>query len=229
MFSFKKIGKESLEQSEFGAEIKSSILCRCLNFIVKISVHIIYFSLFFGLALYVKHETNLIEKNSQISIAREADILTALSDVDSKIEKLSRDHQQILILKTELGHIEETMVTEESLSGLAKADELKKIAMQLQKFTTSSIFARSHHSSSKIPTHRRSRNIRLPFRVLSIDSMAGQAFASVQYHQDTLPLRLNDQLAGWKAVRLDGLAGIAVWENAQRRRITTTVAEMHHV
>ena len=52
--------------------------------------------------------------------------------------------------------------------------------------------------------------------------MAGQAYASVQYHQDTLPLRLNDQLAGWKAVQLDSLAGIVVWENPQRRRITTT-------
>ena len=56
--------------------------------------------------------------------------------------------------------------------------------------------------------------------------MAGQAFASVQYHQDTLPLRLNDQLAGWKAVRLDSLNGVAMWENAQRRRITTSLPEM---
>lgn len=230
MFGFYKNRKntQSLEQSEFETENESSLIQGVFPLMRRFMIHILYFSLIIGFAFYVKHETNLIKQSSQISIAREADILTALNDLDVKVERLADDHQQISTLKTELSHIEQTMVTENSLSDLAKASDMKKISIELQKLAHPSASLHTRHASSRISKTPSSTNADLPFQVLSVDSMAGQAFASVKYHQDTLPLRLNDQLVGWKAVKLDSLKGVVVWENKQHRRITTTVAEISH-
>ena len=121
------------------------------------------------------------------------------------------------------------MATERSLSGLAKASELQKIVLQLQKFSNKSAQNNRHRVAGQMTNHQSSQNSHLPFQILSIDSVSGQDFASVQYQHDTQPIRLNDQLAGWKLVRLDALQGIAVWENAQRRRVTIVLRNMHYV
>lgn len=205
----------------------SSFLHRCQVIVKKYGLPVLTIIGLFGLVFYVKTETTSIKQLSRISIEREAELFTTLNDLNAKMDKLSGDHDQILALKTAFNQVAQTMLTEKSLSGLAKSAELKNITLKLQQL------ARKNASTS---IHRVTRSfkkwsfqpVHLPFQVLSIDRMAGQVYASVQYHQDNLPLRLNESLAGWKAVRLDSLAGIAVWENAQRRRLTTSMTEMRH-
>jgi hypothetical protein len=199
------------------------------NFLKKWVLPMITVSLLFGLMCDVKHEINSMKQLSQLSIAHEADILTALNDLSMKIEKLSADQVQIAELKAQVSHIEHTMMTEQSLSTLAKASELQKVTAQLTQLMHAPLSPAGHRASVHSLRKKSAGPAPLPFQVLSVDSISGQKYASVQYHQDTLPLRLNDQLAGWTAVRLDSLTGIAVWENAQRRRITTAMTERNHV
>lgn len=229
----------SLEQEDSVTEIEetayaglktsssSSFLYRCQVSVKKYLLPVMTITLLFGLVFYVKYETTSIKQLSRISLEREAELLTVLNDLNAKVDKLSEDHNQILALKTELNQVQQTMLTEQSLSGLAKSAELKNVTLQLQQLARQ-VSSASIHPVTRGFSRQPSEKIHLPFQVLSIDSMAGQVYASVQYHQDTLPLRLNESLAGWKAVRLDSLAGIAIWENAQRRRLTTSMMEMRH-
>jgi hypothetical protein len=205
-----------------------SFFNRYLAIIKKYLLPVITITVLFGLVFYVKYEVTIMKQLSRISIEREAELLTALNDLNSKVDQLSQDHHQILVIKTELDQVKQSMLTEESLSGLAKSAELKNITLKLQQLTQQSSSQSIHHSSRNVRSQS-AQPIYLPFQVLSIDSMAGEVYASVQYQQDTLPLRLNESLAGWKAIRLDIMEGIAVWENAQRRRLTTSMTESHHV
>ena len=55
--------------------------------------------------------------------------------------------------------------------------------------------------------------------------MAGQPFVSVEYQQNTLPLRINDSLADWKVIKIDMTTGVALLENLKtRRRMTVAVS-----
>ncbi len=213
--------------ADLNTSSSASFSSQCWMMVKKYGLSVMTIILLFGLVFYVKYEVTIIKQLSRISIEREAECLTALNDLSGKIDKLSQDHDQMLTLKTELNQVEKTMLTEQSLSGLAKSAELKNITLKLQQLerqNSSSPIHRLTHGFS----HPSVQPLHLPFQVLSIDSMAGQGYASVQYHQASLPVRLNESLAGWKAVRLDSLAGLAVWENAQRRRITTSMMERHY-
>ena len=214
--------------ADLNASSSASFLSRSWMMVKKQGLSVMTLILLFGLVFYVKTEVTTIKLLSRISLEREAECLTALNDLSSRIDKLSEDHDQMLTLKTELNQIEKTMLTEQSLSGLAKSAELKKITLKLQQLERKNSSPAIHRAMPGF-SHRAFQPMHLPFQVLSIDSMAGQDYASVQYHQASVPVRLNETLAGWKAVRLDSLAGVIVWENAQRRRITISMTERHYV
>jgi hypothetical protein len=214
--------------ADFNTSLSASWLSRCWMMVKNHGLPVMTIILLFGLVFYVKTEVTMIKQLSRISLERQAECLTALNDLSGKIDKLSEDHDQILTLKTELNQVEKTMLTEQSLSGLAKSAELKAITLklkQLERQNSSSPIHRLTHGFN----HPSVQPVHLPFQVLSIDSMAGQDYASVQYHQASVPVRLNESLAGWKAMRLDSLAGMVVWENAQHRRITISMTERHYV
>ena len=189
--------------------------------ILRVIVYLVPISLVFGLAFYVKHELTLIKNMSQVSIEREADILSTLSDLQLKISAIKTNTQQISELKIELDHVQETMVTAQSMSGFAKASELKQLSVQLKSLAKN----RSHHQPVK-KYHKELIGIEtsIPFQVESLDIMAGQPFASVIYHENRVPVMLNESLAGWKAVKLDVVSGIVIWENLHGRRIRMTAA-----
>ena len=124
--------------------IQKSTRSKYCGFLKRCAMPILYMSLLFGLVLYMKQEIHSIKQFSQLSIAHEADILTALNNLSSKMDNLSEGYAQIKELKTQMSHMEQIMVTQRSLSGLAKASELQKIAVQLQKFTHLSHVHRIH-------------------------------------------------------------------------------------
>jgi hypothetical protein len=214
--------------ADLNTSSSASFLSRCWMMVKKYGLSVMTIILLFGLVFYVKYEVTIIKQLSRISIERQDECLTALNDLSGKIDKLSQDHDQMLTLKTELNQVEKTMLTEQSLSGLAKSAELKNITLKLQQLERQNSFPTTHRVIRGF-SHPSVQAVHLPFQVLSIDSMAGQDYASVQYHQASVPVRLNESLAGWKAVGLDSLAGVVVWENAQHRRITISMTERHDV
>lgn len=192
-----------------------------LSTLIKIIPQLFYFLLFISFSFYVKHEITLIKINSQVSIEREADILSGLNDLERQVSAIQSDHQTLEGLKNKLTHLEETMVTEQTMSGLAKSTELQQVTAQLKQLQQT--FKVTHPPLKKHTQTTESFHRSLPFQVQSIDIIAGQSFASITYHQDTLPLRLNDSLAGWTVKTVDYVTGIAVFENRQHRRVTIHV------
>lgn len=186
--------------------------------------YIMIISMLFGFAFYVKHEITLIKHSSQVSIAREADILSALNNLQSQLSTLEVDHQQMNEFKADLEQVQHDMVTQQSLTALAKNADLEKISNQLDQLKQALNIKRTNISRSKQNLIRRSPLTQtvLPFKVESLDNMAGQPFASVIYHQQFLPVRLNDSLAGWKAIKIDISSGVVVWENAEHQQFTVT-------
>lgn len=185
---------------------------------------------FFGLAFLVKHETTQTQSLSRVSSERQTEILSTLNDQQLAIAHIQADHDPIQEIQASLTRLEHTAATEQSLSGLATAAALQQVSAQLQQLQHT--LHPQHSSNFRKKQAHRSTTVResLPFRVKSIDTIAGQPFASVEYHHTTLPLRLNEDLAGWKAVTLDTATGKAVWENRRypRRRIVIAASKVFY-
>ncbi len=196
----------------------------CLKIWPHLTLITLFFS-FFGLAFFVKHETTQIKLISHVSIEREAEILSTLNDLQSQINSIKADHEQIKAVKETVTRLERTAATEQSLSGLAKTTQLQRISDQLQQLQKSysskkTNFLRKKHAHPSKPV-----KASLPFSIKSLDMMAGQPFVSVEYQQNTLPLRINDSLADWKVIKIDITMGVTLLENMKtRRRMTVAVS-----
>lgn len=191
------------------------------NIIIQLLPTVILATLFVGLAFYVKQETTQIKLIFQVSEERQANILSALNDIQSQIAALKADHEQIQSLQASLTHLQETMAKEQSLANLAKSTEVQQMAKELQKLK---LARRSSYSLEE--RHRKSQStpMTLPFRVKSLDIMADQPYASVEFQHNTLPIRVNDQLAGWKAIDMNITDGKVVWEHLKTHRKMTIAA-----
>lgn len=199
---------------------------RLKNRVIKILPPLILATLLVGLAFYVKQETTQIKLIFQVTEERQANILSALNEMQSQIVSLKADHEQITSLQASLTHLQETMAKEQSLAGLARSAEVQQLAKQLQQRESTN---HSPHGLKKF--HRKSHPlpIVLPFRVKSLDRIADQPYASVEYQHHTLPIRVNDQLAGWKAIDMNMTDGKVVWEHLKtRRKITIAAARMFY-
>ena len=184
--------------------------------LIKALPHVILATLFVGLAFYVKQETTQIKLIFQVSEERQANILSSLNEIQSQMESLKADHEQIHVFTDFLNPVtRDSGEREQSLASLAKSTEVQQIARELQKLKPAN---RSADSLKKM--HRKSQAIpmTLPFRVKSLDIIADQPYASVEYQHNTLPLRVNDQLAGWKAIDMNITDGKVVWEHLKTRR-----------
>jgi hypothetical protein len=188
---------------------------------IKALPPIILATLFVGLAFYVKQETTQIKFIFQVTEERQANILSSLNEMQSPMENLKADHEQIMSLQTSLTHLQEVVAKENSLASLAKSAEMQQIARELQKLKpanrSADLLKKRHRKSKAIP-------MTLPFRVKSLDIIADQPYASVEYQQNTLPLRVNDQLAGWRAIDMNITDGKVVWEHLKTRRKITIAA-----
>ena len=116
------------------------------------------------------------------------------------------------------------MATEQSLSSLAKSDEVQQIAKQLQQWESVNHavhrLKKTHQKSHSLPTM-------LPFWVKSLDIIADQPYVSVEYQHNTLPLRVNDRFAGWKAIDMNLTDNKVVWERLKTgRKITIAASRM---
>lgn len=186
--------------------------------------HIVIASIIFGFAFYVKQETTLIKHYSQVSIAREAELLSTLNDIASQVAMIKADHESLADMKKTLVHLEQTVATEQSLSKLATSADLQQINRQIVQLKKSFSTPKYSHSHHKLFKKQKISRITLPFQVKSIDQISDQPFASVLYHQDILPIRLNETLVGWKVIGINMAKGVMVWENPQRRRIQIIAA-----
>lgn len=192
---------------------------------IKLLPHLILAILFVGLAFYVKQETTQIKFIFQVSAERQANILSALNDIQSQMAALNKaGHEQIQSLQTSLTHLQESVAKEQSLAHLAQSAEVQQLAKQLQQLGS------VHHSAHPLKkTRRKSHDIpmTLPFRVKSLDMIADQPYVSVEYQDNTLPLRANDQLAGWKAININLTDGKVVWKHLKTgRKITVAASRM---
>ena len=191
------------------------------NIIIQLLPTVILATLFVGLAFYVKQETTQIKLIFQVSEERQANILSRLNDMQSQLNDLKADHESIQSLQTSLTHLQQTVATEQSLNSLAKSAEVQQIAQQLQQLVSvnhaSRLLKNKHPKSPLIP-------VTLPFRVKSLDVIADQLYVSVEYQQNTLPIKINDQLAGWKAIEMNMTDAKVVWENLKTRRRITVAA-----
>jgi hypothetical protein len=202
---------------------------RC--WLLSILCNLIAISLIFG--FYLKNEVTSIQHSSQVSIAREADILSQLNDLKSQLAAVQAMQQQIAQLESNVTHLQQTAATQQSLDNLAKNIDLKQLTDQLAQLRKA-----IHPGSAPIcpisknhamHSHTNSLNTILPFKIESLDKIAGQSFASVNYHQRVFPVLLNDSVAGWKAVRMDVNAGVIVLENSQHRRVEITTSRGWYV
>jgi hypothetical protein len=207
----------TLEPSDTHLLSQRNMKVLCLKILPHLTLITLFFG-FFGLAFFVKHETTQIKFILHVSTEREAEILSTLNDLQSQINSIKTDLEQIREIKETVIRLEHTVATEHSVSGLAKAAQLQRISDQLQQLekrqvSKKSAFLRKNHAHAS-----KSAKSSLPFIIKSLDMMAGQPFISVEYQQNTIPLRTNESLADWKALKIDVTTGVVIWENLKTRR-----------
>lgn len=225
-FSNNKQNKKMMMNAELSTEgtLIGFMKKQSIAILVQNITHIMIILTLFSFAFYVKHEITLIQHSSQVSTVREADILSQLNDLKSQLDEIKTDHQKISEFKANLDQVQQNMVTQQSLATLAKNADLQQIKAQLAQLKSALSIQQTPQHGKQQHWVKRSVPAKtvLPFKVESLDIMAGQAFASVIYRQQVLPIKLNDSLAGWKAIKIDVNTGLIIWENTKHFHITVT-------
>ena len=93
-----------------------------------------------------------------------------------------------------------------SINNTAKSSEVQKISGQLNSIKED--IDSQINSLKKIVSHGSNNKeyldaTALPFQVISVDIIAGQSYATVNYENHIWPLTIGDSLAGWKIIYVD--------------------------
>ena len=95
----------------------------CLKILPHLTLITLFFG-FFGLAFFVKHETTQIKLISHVSTEREAEILSTLNDLQSQINSIKADHEQIKAVKETVTRLERTAATEAIRIGFGESNAI---------------------------------------------------------------------------------------------------------
>lgn len=165
---------------------------------------------------YIKNRFDHLMHSLEIIKNQETIILTKLSDVESEKRIISDNQSQLTYLKNDVADLAKNMLNKQALSNMATTQDLQLIAAQINQLKKELPVIKSNNNSLNHPAVAHSS---FPFKVLSIDKISGYTFASVVYHQNPLPILLNDSLAGWKLVQIDVVNGKSVWRNLKGRQV----------
>lgn len=153
-------------------------------------------------------------------------ILKNISDINDQLELLSKSttnaNQKNLISSIESDMSE----IKKSISDIAKSADVQQVSNQLtdmkgdiEKYMTD--IKRS--VSSSVGDRQYLNPEILPFRILSVDIISGQPYASVEYADHVTPVGVSDVIAGWKLVSADYDSSVVEFMNDKKQYIQVSL------
>ncbi|MEO8964503.1 MAG: hypothetical protein ABI370_07520 [Gammaproteobacteria bacterium] len=163
---------------------------------------------------------SLQNKRSDVILRELNDINSVLHDVESNPSNTKQ--QQIALQSLE----KNISSAQKAMTDVAKSTDIQKISNQISlvKDDIDSQMSDIKNAVSKnINTKEYLDASALPFRVISVDVIAGQYYVSVEYANHVSPLSVGDSLVGWRVVDADYDAGISEFTNEKNQFIKVSL------
>jgi hypothetical protein len=148
----------------------------------------------------INNLVSLQNKRSETILRELNDINTILHDVEKNPFNTKQQQAALQTLENDIAS------TQKSMADVAKSTEIQKVSTQLssvrddidsQMSDLKKVISKSVGSKEYLDAST------LPFHVLSVDVIAGQSYASVEYAGHVSPLSIGDTLAGWHVTAVD--------------------------
>lgn len=203
---FNKVNPESAhietngEQISFIEFFKRMIKERPLEFLVPTSTVLVLIVSCVGLSL-VRHDTAhvLSKQNLQENTAKAT--LKQINDIHDQLQALQTSPQSSEVFKdslvkinNDLGDVQQTIFT--------MKDDMDAQMNELKKEVNSNPNMKQYLDAKE-----------LPFKVISVDVINQQPFASVNYQNHIQPMAVSDALAGWILNKADFATATAEFKN----------------
>lgn len=166
---------------------------------------------------HTKHNQFLLQQNQQSTR-----MLQELNTIQSQLEAVAdqthsrQEESALTAMNTELATLRQLA------SSTAKTADIEKVsndiasikqsvethAEDLQNALTANGFGQAELPASA-----------LPFKVVSVDILAGLPYVSVDYAHHTAPIAIGESLAGWRLMAVDDDIGAAEWMNDKNQHV----------
>ena len=181
-----------------------------LEFLVPASTVLVIAALCVGLSL-VRHDTAHVISQQNLQDNHAKAILAQISDIGSQIQTLKDNPQNSAEFQNGLEKISSDSEKEvQALNSLR--DDMNSQMDELKKAVNSDPNARQYLDAKE-----------LPFKVVAIDVIAQQPFASVSYDNHMIPMAVKDPLAGWTLVSADYATATAEFKNSKDQYVKVIV------
>jgi hypothetical protein len=214
---FNKINPELSSNAERPGEAESFIsfalrMCKArpLEFIVPASTSLIIVISCIGLSL-VRHDNAHVISQQSIQENHTKAILAQINDIDSQLQALQSNPQNssefkdsFLKINTDLEGVQQSI--------FSMKDDMDSQMNELKKAVNSNPNMKQYLDAKE-----------LPFKVISIDVMDQQPFASVNYNDHISPMTVGDALAGWVLDKADYATATAEFKNEKDQYVKVII------
>jgi hypothetical protein len=163
---------------------------------------------------------SLQNKRSDAILRELNDINSILHDVENN--PLNNKQQQVTLQALQ----KDIASAQKFMTDVAKNSDIQKISTQLssvkddidsqmsdlKKAVSKSVGSKEYLDAST-----------LPFHVLSVDVIAGQPYASVEYAGHVSPLSIGDTLVGWRAITIDYNENVSEFVNDKNQYVKVSL------
>ncbi|MCE3268679.1 MAG: uncharacterized protein K0R49_931 [Burkholderiales bacterium] len=199
------------EEISFVAFIKKLAKERPLELIVPASTLFIVVITCVGLSL-VRHDTSHVISEQNVQASHTKEILSQINDINNQLQILQRNPEvspeikdSLMKINTSLDNIPQSIVS--------MKDDMDSQMTELKKVVNAN------------PNMKQYLDVKeLPFKVISIDVLGEQPFASVNYDDHIQPMAVGDAIAGWVLNNADFSTATAEFKNAKDQYIKVIIA-----
>lgn len=222
--------EESIVVDSNNIKANKWIYLKQITSLLKTKPQWVAFPLFFlvaGSFFIANHKSN----NEELTVIKSQTlynekILKNISNINDQLELLSKSttnaNQKNLISSIE-GDMSEI---KKSINDIAKSADVQQVSNQLtgmkediEKYMTDIKRA----VSSSVGDRQYLNPEILPFRILSVDIISGQPYASVEYADHVTPVGVSDVIAGWKLVSADYDSSVVEFMNDKKQYIQVSL------
>jgi hypothetical protein len=175
----------------------------------------------FSLALFSYHVLSghhaALIQNKQGEI-----VLRELSAIQSEL-KIALHHTRSQKQQAVLSTLQQELLSvQQSITATAKVSDIQKVSGEIASVKDDVDLQMSDIKKAMAGTSNGKQYLEastLPFHIVSVDSIAGLPYVSVDYEHHVSPLAVGDQLAGWQVVAANNDVGVAEFVNDKNQYV----------
>ena len=158
---------------------------------------------------------------------RAATILHELEDIQSALHRIESNPLNSKQQQTGLQSLEKDMaIAQKNMTDAAKVSDIQKLSSEIN-LVKNDIDTQINDLKKAISEPLGNKSFleasALPFRVVSVDVIAGEPYVSLEYANHISPLTIGDLLAEWRVVSADYESSTAEFINTKNQHVKVNV------